>query len=82
MSLDIIGFLKDGKYRIKVLKELNKSPLLPSELSKKLNIHRTSVSRILRIMREKGLVSATSSESRTIIYNISEKGKHMLEKLK
>ena len=78
MDLDLIGFLKDGKYRIKILKELNKSPLLPSELSKKLNLHRASISRILKVLKEKNLITFSSNKSRTVVYTISEKGKKIL----
>ena len=81
MDLSLIGFLKDGKYRIKILEELNKAPNLPSELSKKLNIHRASVSRILKMLNEKQLVESHSKRSRTTIYSISSKGKKILEEI-
>jgi DNA-binding MarR family transcriptional regulator len=81
MDLDLIGFLKDGKYRIKILEELNKSPNLPSEISKKLNIHRASTSRILKMLAEKQLIESHSNKSRTTLYSISNKGKKILEEI-
>jgi len=78
MSLDLIGFLKDGKYRLKVLEELEKRPLLPSELAEILDINRASVSRVLKDLREKELVNFTSNNTRTILYSISETGKKII----
>jgi len=78
MSLDLIGFLKDGKYRLKVLEELEKRPLLPSELAEILDINRASISRVLKNLREKELVNSTSNNTRTILYSISETGKKII----
>lgn len=82
MDLDLISFLKDGEYRIKVLEFIGNSPMLPSELAKSLNINRASVSRILKSLKEKGLITSTSGNTRTILYSISNLGKKYLEELK
>ncbi|MCD6226402.1 MAG: ArsR family transcriptional regulator [Candidatus Aenigmarchaeota archaeon] len=82
MDTDLLGFLKDGKYRIKTLNLLNEKPMLSSELAKQLNINRASMSRILRVLREKNLVFSTSNKTRTVVYSITEKGKKVLEELK
>ena len=82
MELEVVGFLKDGKYRIQILKELNKTPLLPSEIAEKLGLHRSSVSRILNDMKKWDLIKSASKNSRTIIYSITKKGKKNLEELK
>ena len=79
MSLEIITWLKDGKYRIKILKLLNKQIMIPSEIADKLNLNRASVSRILKQLKEKELVKSTSAGSRTISYEISKKGIEILE---
>jgi len=81
MDLDTICFLKDGKYRILVLRELSISPLLPSEIAKKFELNRSSISRILKGLKEKGLIESNSSKTRTIAYFISKKGKEILEEL-
>lgn len=78
MKLETLAFLKDGKYRIAILKELTGSPKLPSEIAFKLNINRASVSRILRILKEKGMVTAHSKDSRAIVYAITDDGKSAL----
>ena len=74
----MIGFLKDGKYRLKVLKELDTKAQLPSELASKLGINRASLSRILKVLREKELIISFSNTSRTIVYTLSKKGKTIL----
>lgn len=82
MDLETIGFLKDGKYRKLALEELNKSPALPSELADKLQINRASISRILRDLKERDLIESISSNTRTVIYKLTKKGKDIMESLK
>ena len=82
MDLEIMGFLKDGKYRKLALKELNSSPALPSELANKLQINRASISRILRDLKERNLIESVSSNTRTIVYKLTDKGKEIMESLK
>lgn len=79
MKFETLAYLKDGKYRIPVLKELNKSPKLPSELAFNLGISRVSISRILRSLKEKGMVEPHSKESRSIVYTITDDGKIALQ---
>ncbi len=81
MDLDLVVFLKDGKYRLDALKLLNKNSLISSELALELNINRASMSRILKDLKEKDLVLSNSNNSRTVIYSISQKGKSILEEL-
>jgi len=82
MDADLLGFLKDGTYRIKTLKILDKKPMLSSELAIELDVNRASMSRILKVLKEKDLVISTSNKTRTVVYSISEKGKKVLEELK
>lgn len=79
MKLERVAFLKDGKYRIAILKELSGSPKLPSEIAFKLNISRASISRILKSLKEKGMVESHSEDSRTIVYSISKEGLNTLK---
>ena len=78
LKLETLAFLKDGKYRIAVLKELSESPKIPSEIAFKLNISRASISRILRTLKENGMVESHSKASRVILYSITEEGKSAL----
>jgi len=82
MDADLIGFLKDGNYRIKTLEILNKKPLLSSELAIELDVNRSSMSRILKVLKEKNLVISTSNNTRTVVYSISKEGIKVLEGLK
>ena len=82
MDTNLLGFLKDGNYRIKTLEILNKKPLLSSELAIELDVNRASMSRILKVLKEKNLVISTSNNTRTVVYSISKKGKEVLEELK
>ena len=75
---EIIVWLKDGKYRIKILKLLNIESLLPSEIAQNLQTHRSTISRTLKQLKKEGLVDRVSSVSRTKEYYITEKGKKIL----
>ena len=82
MGLELINWLKDGKYRIKVLGILSKRSLLSSELAQELGINRASMSRILKTMKMNGVITSTTSNSRTVTYSITRKGKDLLSRLK
>lgn len=79
MNVELINWLKDGKYRVKTLSLLSTQPLLSSELANKLGINRASMSRILRGLKERGLVSAVSGKSRTVTYVLTKKGSEALK---
>ena len=81
MDIKLLAWLKDGKYRTRILTILRKNNRLPSELATELDINRASVSRILKALSEKELVKGVSSESRTICYTITEKGSQALKDL-
>jgi len=76
---EILNWVKDGNYRILVLKNLLIKNMLSSELADKLSIHRASMSRILKDMKDKNLIKSVTSESRTITYSITEVGKKIVE---
>ena len=82
IMLDLINWVKDGTYRKKVLELLKKDNFLSSELAEKLEINRASMSRILKALKEKELVSSITSSSRTITYSITKKGKDIVGRLK
>lgn len=79
--LKLINWIKDGKYRIQVLGLLYSNSYLSSELASKLNLNRSSMSRILRNMREKRLIDYVSNDSRTRSYVITPLGKNVYENL-
>ena len=72
---ELLVWIKDGNLRIEILKLLYSKEYLPSEISKKLNKHRASISRTLNLMEAKGLVRYIHAGSRTKLYQITERGK-------
>lgn len=82
MNLELINWIKDGKYRIRTLELLCSKSLLSSELAHNLGINRASMSRILKVLRERDLVSPVSERSRTVTYRITEKGVELLKIIK
>ncbi|GEM_PF-1852186 len=79
--LDLINWIRDGNYRIKTIELLLKKSYLSSELANALNINRASMSRILRLLKEKEIVNNITSGSRTVTYTLSDKGKLILKKI-
>ena len=79
VNLSLINWLRDGEYRIKTLRLLKSSPDIPTNLSRKLAIHKSSLSRILSNLHEKRLIEKVTSDSRTITYKVSNLGEEMLK---
>lgn len=82
MGLELVNWVKDGKYRLKTLELLLLKPYLSSELAKKLDISRSSMSRVLKGLYDKNLVLKISGMSRTVTYKINEKGIELLKLVK
>jgi DNA-binding MarR family transcriptional regulator len=80
--LEILTWLKDGKYRIKILTLLSQRSYLPTELSNALKIDRASISRVLKSLKQKELVEVITPKSRTSSYVISKKGIQVMDYLK
>ena len=79
MDIKKIAYLERGKVKYKILKELN-APKTPTILAKKLNIHRSGISRILLELKNKELVKCLNPEDkRTRFYQITEIGKKLIE---
>ena len=81
VDLALINWLHDGDYRVKVLRLLKSSPDIPTNISKKLGIHKSSLSRILNDIYDKKLIEKVTSDSRTITYKISNLGEEILKEL-
>jgi DNA-binding MarR family transcriptional regulator len=82
MDADLLVFLKDSIYRIKILKVLENKSMLSSELALELDVNRASMSRMLKLLKEKDLIVSNSNKTRTVLYSISEKGKKIIGELK
>ena len=71
----LIAWIKDGNYRIKILKILLKEKLLSGEIAERINNHRSTTSRILKDLMNKRLITCIKSNSRTRLYILTEKGR-------
>ena len=78
VDLALMNWLYDGDYRIKILRLLKSSPDIPTNISKKLSVHKSSLSRILNDLYDKKLIEKVTSDSRTITYKISNLGEEIL----
>ncbi len=76
-------YLKSSKNRKAIIKELNKQSSTPTELSKKLNNHRSTVSQTLLNLKDHGFVECKTPKRHNYrIYSITKKGEQYLKKLK
>lgn len=79
---DLISFVSRGKIRRKVLSNLDK-PLTPTQLSEKIKTHRSTTSRTLLELEEKGLVKCiTPDENMGRFYEITKLGKKIVKEIK
>lgn len=81
MGVELINWVKDGKYRVKTLVLLNERSMLSSEIASKLSVNRASMSRILGKLKERNLVNSVSEKSRTVTYLITKEGKNLLRRV-
>ena len=81
MDLELRNWLYGAKYRTVVLKLLKIEPSLPSTLAKKLNIHRSSITRILKDLMAESLIAKTHRNTKTTLYFLTEKGMKVVEEL-
>jgi DNA-binding MarR family transcriptional regulator len=79
---DLISFVIRGKIRKKVLLNLDK-PLTPTQLSEKIKTHRSTTSRTLLELEDKGLVKCiTPNENMGRFYEITKQGKKIMGNIK
>ena len=82
MSLDdnLLGYLKASMYRLKILKILqNVDFITPSDITKKLEVNFSQISRTLSELEEIDLIQCTTPDrSKGRIYRITEKGSKLL----
>ncbi|MFA4877028.1 MAG: winged helix-turn-helix domain-containing protein [Methanoregula sp.] len=76
---DLVSFVGRGSVRRKVLKALIK-PNSPTELAKQLDIERSTVSRAILILTEKGLVECLTPDERMgRYYRITDMGRKVMD---
>lgn len=77
------AYLDRSKNRRKILEILKKEnqPMKPTEISKKIEVHRTTVSKRLADLKEEELVKVLNPEdNRNRYYKITQKGEKLLSK--
>lgn len=78
---DLMSFVSRGKVRKKVLSSLDK-PHTPTEISQIIKTHRSTTSRAILALEEKGLVKCiTPKEKMGRYYQITETGKKVLKEI-
>ena len=79
---DLVSFVSRGKIRKVVLSNLVK-PHTPTELSHIIKTHRSTTSRTILALENRGLVRCiTPNEKMGRYYEITEMGKKILQKIK
>ncbi len=74
---NIVGYVKRSENRINALKLLEK-PLMPSELSKRMNISLTHGSKIIRELNSKKIIKCLNEELKVgRIYDLTSLGKNI-----
>ena len=78
----LLSFVSRGKIRKQILKNLIK-PKSPTQLSKMIKTHRSTVSRAILILEKNGLVKClTPDEKMCRFYETTKLGKKILARLK
>ncbi|MBN2127388.1 MAG: MarR family transcriptional regulator [Candidatus Diapherotrites archaeon] len=79
---DLVSFVRRGKLRTEILQALI-IPNNPTDLAKKLNSHRSTVSQAISELKKKGLVKRLNPKEKNIsIYGLTIEGKKAVEKIK
>ncbi len=76
MDWETFGYVKASRIRKEILLSLKEKHLLPSELTGRLNIDKSQVTRALKELEDKGLVKCvTPLNKKGRLYSITDKGK-------
>lgn len=74
------AFIKSSKNRTQILEALKAEPLTVTELAKKLNNHRSTISQQLLRLEKAGFVKClTPTRANYRIYSLTKKGKGFVE---
>jgi len=82
INWDDVSFVKSGKHRKRILELLDK-PRTPTEIKDKTGLHFNAVSRAVIELEDKSLVVClTPKMKHNRLYQITDKGKKVLDKMK
>lgn len=76
---DVIGFVISSDYRVVVIRRLDEGPATPSQIASDVDVGIAHVSRVLKELRERGLVELLVPEDRKKgrVYGITTEGKNI-----
>ena len=78
----LVSFVRRGKLRTQILESLV-TPNNPTDLAKKLNSHRPTVSQAISELKEKGLVKRLNpGEKNLSIYGLTAEGEKIANQIK
>lgn len=78
----LLGFVKISNYRTNILKSINKSVKMPSEIANELGIKTSKVSATLYFLKKEGLVICLNEDVRKgRLYKCTDKAIELLEYL-
>ena len=79
---DEVTYIKNSKYRTKIMKALQGDVKIPSQLSRETGVHLTHVSHTLSDLRQRGYIECINpEEQRGRLYRLTENGEKLAEKL-
>ena len=82
-TLKIFAYVYVSSYRVKTVKSLKKSDKTPTQIAKDSNIRVNHISKVLRELKDCGLVICINEENRkNRIYQLTELGREIADNLK
>ena len=83
MTWDIISYIYSSKIRLKIVEMLFDNVMIPKQLSEELSYAMSHVSRALKELETKGIVSCLTPERhKGRLYQITPTGKIIVEKIR
>ena len=82
MQWKIYGFITVSKIRKNILLSLKEKPMLPSELTKRLDLDKSQVSRSLKELESIGMIKClTPNHHKGRVYSLTKKGSNIVNKI-
>lgn len=77
--LDLAAYVQSSEYRIATLSILEERPTNPTNIAESQDVALSHVSRALKELREKEMVSVHGTNSRRRLYQLTDRGRKVLE---
>jgi DNA-binding MarR family transcriptional regulator len=82
MDYEDVSFVVGSKIRLSILTRLSDRMYTPTGLASSMDIDQSHVSRALKEMLKRGIVTQVTRSRKGRLYSISDKGKKVLEETK